>query len=631
MLTQKLADYFHMTHQVDSVAGAVRIFRTPFCRLPPSLISTYFQSADTGQQSTSHRVGDEENDDEIISRMTATISEIVEAQDQDELTDAKSRDAIAQQVTSQIKAREAVESSEKRRKLDSEAEEETATPPISDQPRPLIQDWLDRNPESLYRESEAGSSKEEISRAARTGKYLKALGQEKAGMPSDEYNLEKTKLESRISKLGTYEEEQRAEADEELQEMSEDNYDNIRVLRDGRSAERRLSEIGAPDGVHRLANTAKLRSFSKLEQEPSSSQVPEEEPSKGASDLAKEFNQISSELESHFDQLSDKVLEHERSRTKVQQTRASKDVDDTSKATAENREDGVHRQFSYLTDSPPIAWNHMNSETSQSHTLASPPAQESSNVEEPTPVVRNLDIYFDDDPMDPIRPRTGQEQEGPSFAPPPLPEDWIAQWDDMSKKNYFVQLSTAKSQWETPTRAAPTGPTPQATPQDGLEHLYISERHNIGDTKGKEHELSDASNEDSFRGKSKGKSMVEERDSRHDAMDSDAEQRPTRDIEYIATGKPKQSEDDGPKEASVLDLKKAPVLGCDHCHTPLDSADEYYHCNDCTQERNASVDLCSTCFESFSSICFHHHVVHFRDVQPRTTEPYESTDRRVFD
>jgi len=28
-----------MTHQVDAVAGSVRIFRTPFCRLPPSLTS----------------------------------------------------------------------------------------------------------------------------------------------------------------------------------------------------------------------------------------------------------------------------------------------------------------------------------------------------------------------------------------------------------------------------------------------------------------------------------------------------------------------------------------------------------------------------------------------------------------
>lgn len=62
-------------------------------------------------------------------------------------------------------------------------------------------------------------------------------------------------------------------------------------------------------------------------------------------------------------------------------------------------------------------------------------------------------------------------QEGPSFAPPHLPEGWIAQWDGMSKKYYFVQLSTGASQWETPTVAAPTGPTPQATPQ-GMEHPY---------------------------------------------------------------------------------------------------------------------------------------------------------------
>ncbi len=39
MLTHKLADYYHMTHQVDAQAGAVRIFRTPFCRLPASLTS----------------------------------------------------------------------------------------------------------------------------------------------------------------------------------------------------------------------------------------------------------------------------------------------------------------------------------------------------------------------------------------------------------------------------------------------------------------------------------------------------------------------------------------------------------------------------------------------------------------
>jgi hypothetical protein len=39
MLTHKLADYYHMTHSFEAVAGSVRIFRTPFCRVPPPLSS----------------------------------------------------------------------------------------------------------------------------------------------------------------------------------------------------------------------------------------------------------------------------------------------------------------------------------------------------------------------------------------------------------------------------------------------------------------------------------------------------------------------------------------------------------------------------------------------------------------
>jgi hypothetical protein len=60
--------------------------------------------------------------------------------------------------------------------------------------------------------------------------------------------------------------------------------------------------------------------------------------------------------------------------------------------------------------------------------------------------------------------------EGPSFAPPPLPAGWIAQWDASSKKYYFVQLSTGASQWETPTEAAPVGSG--ATPGPHLDHPY---------------------------------------------------------------------------------------------------------------------------------------------------------------
>ncbi|KAK2612354.1 hypothetical protein QQS21_001618 [Conoideocrella luteorostrata] len=37
MLTHKLADYYHMTHSYEHHIGSVRIFRTPFCRVPPSL------------------------------------------------------------------------------------------------------------------------------------------------------------------------------------------------------------------------------------------------------------------------------------------------------------------------------------------------------------------------------------------------------------------------------------------------------------------------------------------------------------------------------------------------------------------------------------------------------------------
>jgi len=39
MLTHRLADYYHMTHSYEAAPRAVRIFRTPFCRIPPSLSS----------------------------------------------------------------------------------------------------------------------------------------------------------------------------------------------------------------------------------------------------------------------------------------------------------------------------------------------------------------------------------------------------------------------------------------------------------------------------------------------------------------------------------------------------------------------------------------------------------------
>ncbi|KAJ3483169.1 hypothetical protein NLG97_g7370 [Lecanicillium saksenae] len=45
MLTHKLADYYHMTHSYEPHIGSVRIFRTPFCRVPVSLASMVPQPA----------------------------------------------------------------------------------------------------------------------------------------------------------------------------------------------------------------------------------------------------------------------------------------------------------------------------------------------------------------------------------------------------------------------------------------------------------------------------------------------------------------------------------------------------------------------------------------------------------
>lgn len=39
MLAHKIADYYHMTHSYEQAVDAVRIFRTPFCRVPTSLLS----------------------------------------------------------------------------------------------------------------------------------------------------------------------------------------------------------------------------------------------------------------------------------------------------------------------------------------------------------------------------------------------------------------------------------------------------------------------------------------------------------------------------------------------------------------------------------------------------------------
>ena len=57
-------------------------------------------------------------------------------------------------------------------------------------------------------------------------------------------------------------------------------------------------------------------------------------------------------------------------------------------------------------------------------------------------------------------------QEGPSSEPPSTPPGWIAQWDASSRRYYFVEISTGKSQWEVPTQPG-GGMTPLASPSVG--------------------------------------------------------------------------------------------------------------------------------------------------------------------
>ncbi|KAL8893429.1 MAG: hypothetical protein Q9192_005278 [Flavoplaca navasiana] len=60
---------------------------------------------------------------------------------------------------------------------------------------------------------------------------------------------------------------------------------------------------------------------------------------------------------------------------------------------------------------------------------------------------------------------TPTTQEGPSEAPPQLPEGWLAQWEGQSRKYYYVQRATGHSQWDIPTQPALSVPTPDPTPQ----------------------------------------------------------------------------------------------------------------------------------------------------------------------
>ncbi|KAJ6008861.1 hypothetical protein N7522_003877 [Penicillium canescens] len=61
-----------------------------------------------------------------------------------------------------------------------------------------------------------------------------------------------------------------------------------------------------------------------------------------------------------------------------------------------------------------------------------------------------------------MAPEAPADTAGPSSPPPRLPEGWLAQWEGVQRKWYFVQRTTGKSQWEIPTE--PVLLTPSTTP-----------------------------------------------------------------------------------------------------------------------------------------------------------------------
>ncbi|KAJ5305942.1 hypothetical protein PENANT_c015G04990 [Penicillium antarcticum] len=89
-----------------------------------------------------------------------------------------------------------------------------------------------------------------------------------------------------------------------------------------------------------------------------------------------------------------------------------------------------------------------------------------------------------------MAPEAPADTAGPSSPPPRLPEGWLAQWEGVQRKWYFVQRTTGKSQWDIPTE--PVLLTPSTTPIPGpgpsqapnLSQMGNSSRAvEIGDTK----------------------------------------------------------------------------------------------------------------------------------------------------
>ncbi|KAL1997330.1 hypothetical protein VTN49DRAFT_3932 [Thermomyces lanuginosus] len=86
---------------------------------------------------------------------------------------------------------------------------------------------------------------------------------------------------------------------------------------------------------------------------------------------------------------------------------------------------------------------------------------------------------------------TPADSAGPSSPPPPLPEGWLAQWEGVSRRWYFVQRVTGKTQWEVPTEPAPLSPSttpasigsgPTWPPVSGPQTSSVPQHQSTGDT-----------------------------------------------------------------------------------------------------------------------------------------------------
>ncbi|KAJ5754066.1 uncharacterized protein N7511_008219 [Penicillium nucicola] len=75
-----------------------------------------------------------------------------------------------------------------------------------------------------------------------------------------------------------------------------------------------------------------------------------------------------------------------------------------------------------------------------------------------------------------MAPEAPADTAGPSSPPPRLPEGWLAQWEGVQRKWYFVQRTTGKSQWDIPTEPVLLTPSTTPIPGPGSSQAPISNK-----------------------------------------------------------------------------------------------------------------------------------------------------------